>query len=680
MIRPMRVPTFWLLILAAIGLIVASCGDGAGEVPAPAPSPTATPTAESLAQSVPTVIPTREPSATPTPTSTPSPTATATPSPTPTATPTSTPVPVLQRSLLLKRTSVVVGKHPVALVFDGTNVWVANTFDDSLMKLSPDGSVAGTFPVGKGPAALAFDGEHLWVANTGLELTTEEPPPGTVSKVTLTGEAVDEFPVGRWPVALAFDGQWLWVANLVDKTVMKLALNGSLVGKIELDLRPRALAVVGDDLWVLTDEEGASNGAITVLSSSLEVLATYTTGPIPQSILFDGESVWVANLGDSTVTRMALDGTVLATIEVEEGGLLALGFDGETIWGPPPFYGLAFGVALAWDGQAMWAAQPAWPDVFSGTTMPGAVSRLEVRDAPIPMLPLQSEAEELASPEADLAQYVLAQDQVQQIPGCAGWTDLAGYDLTEFLFEDPAISALFEGLEGQNSLEASGCGPSEGAVKVDATQVVFQFTSQEGATRFMERLRVPAYPFLAISAPQSLTQDFEAWFQELDPQSFGPGSFAVETSAALSAPLGELGGLKFHGWVFHGWVRYGNLVSLVLVLAGVDLHGDEESIKELLATRSGPFYTMEQFKTLLRAAYLGLKEGATRRPVEELPEPTPEAFPEAVVVEVVEPTATLTHTPTPTPLPTPTQHQRLRPRPRRCPTNLPDCQRLRSDM
>ena len=102
-----------------------------------------------------------------------------------------------------------------------------------------------------------------------------------------------------------------------------------------------------------------------------------------------------------------------------------------------------------------------------------------------------------------------------------------------------------------------------------------------------------------------MTQDFEAWFQELDPQSFGPGSFAVETSAALSAPLGELGGLKFHGWV-----RYGNLVSLVLVQAGVDLHGDEKSIKELLATRSGPFYTMEEFQNLLRAAYLGLKEGA----------------------------------------------------------------------
>ena len=529
---------------------------------------------------------------------------------------------------------MVVGKHPVALLFDGSNVWVANTFDDSLMKLSPDGSVVGTFPIGKGPDALAFDGEHLWVANTGLELTTEKPPPGTISKVTLSGEVIGEFPVGRWPVTLAFDGDSLWVANLVDKTVMKLSLDGSLVGKIELDHRPRALAVVGDDLWVLTDEEGASNGAITVLSSSLEVLTTYTTGPIPQSILFDGETVWVANLGDSTVTRMALDGTVLATIEIVDGAPLALGFDGKTIWVATPLTRLALDgavlgmltrggneVALAWDGQAMWVAQPASPDVFSGTTSPGLVSRVERLDAPVPVLPLQSEREEMALPDADMLQYVLAQAQLRKIPGCPGWTDVGGYDLLEFFFEDPIIRALFEGLEGENSLEASGCGRAEGAVEVDATQMVFQFASQEGATQFIERLRVPTYPFMLFSLPE-LVLDYEVWFQELDPESFGPGAFAVETSADFSALLGELVGLKGHAEdSFHGWVRYGNLVSLMLVAAGVDLEEGEASVKEFLATRSGPFLTMEQFQALLANAYVGLRTGAARPPVDLLDPP-----------------------------------------------------------
>lgn len=670
--RPMRRTSFALSFLIVAVLLAASCGDDATETaepPALTSTPSATARAIAGAQATPTATcepgaaPTRTAGATPTATATPTPTPTATlaptstptadptttatprPTPAPTAAPTPTPATALQRSLLLKRTSVVVGKHPVALLFDGSNVWVANTFNDNLIKLSPDGAVVGTFRVGKGPDALAFDGEHLWVANTGLELTTEEPPPGTVSKVTLAGEVVGEFPVGRWPVALAFDGQAIWVANITDKTVMKLSLDGSLAGTVELDYRPRALAVVGDNLWVVTDERSAGNGAITVLSSSLEVMATYTTDPVPQSILFDGQNVWVGNTEDSTVTKMDVDGTVLGNFDIE-GVPLALGFDGTSIWVAGSRAGvltrlsldgetlsvLGAGtnpVALAWDGNALWIAQPATPDAFQGTTTEGLVSRLEVHDAPSTAVPLVSE-EEIAPPDANLIQYVVAQDQVQQIPGCAGWTDLSGYDLTEFLFEDPIISPLFEDLEIQNALEAEGCGPPEGAVQVNATQLVFQFPSREGAKRFMERLRVPAYPLLSFSQPilaiyggYSGAHDFEAWFQELDPESFGPGAFAVETSASFSGLLDELFGLGGRAEDdFHGWVRYGNLVSLLLVGTGPDLTEDEASVKELLATRSDPFYTLEQFRALLANAYTGLRTGATR-PAPDLLDPPP---------------------------------------------------------
>ena len=202
-------------------------------------------------------------------------------------------------------------------------------------------------------------------------------------------------------------------------------------------------------------------------------------------------------------------------------------------------------------------------------------------------------------PDADLAQYVLAKDQVQQVPGCAGWTDVPGYDMVEFIEEVPGWVALFEGLDFQDALEASGCGRSEGTVEIDATQVVFRFASQEGATQFMERLRVPAYPFLVMSEPLLSTYasyrgtlDFETWFQELDPQAFGPGAFAVETSAALPALLEELVGLR-------GTTE------------------GEAYVEELLATRTGPFYTMEQFEALLENAYRNLKEGASLPAVEE---------------------------------------------------------------
>ena len=404
-----------------------------------------------------------------------------------------------------------------------------------------------------------------------------------------------------------------------------------------------ALAVVGDNLWVLAGDESGVNGAITVLSPSLRVLATYPTGPPhPLALLFDGHSVWVGSSRDSTVTKMAPDGTVLATIEVE-GAPVALGFDGERIWVTTSAGTLtrlsldgevysvlrtgANPVAMAWDGLAMWLARPVRADVFSGTTSRGVVSRLEVHDAPIPASPSVSRAEEIAPPEADMAQYVLAQDQVQQIPGFPGWTEiraLNSFDLADEL--GAHVLDLLEGLGFQGAFGADECSFGEGTTVVCARQWLLGFESQEGATQFMERLRAPAYPFHAVSAPLLTNEagfgtgglDFETWFQEMEPEAFGRGAFTVETSAGFLGLLEQIGLKGRAEDDFHGWVRYGNLVSLLFVNAGVDLTAGEASVKEFLATRSGPFYTMAQFQDLLRAAYQGLKEGATRPPVEEV--------------------------------------------------------------
>jgi DNA-binding beta-propeller fold protein YncE len=57
------------------------------------------------------------------------------------------------------------GSGPSAVVFDGTNVWVANVTGASVSKLrASDGTVLGTFPVGNNPSGLAFDGANMWVS------------------------------------------------------------------------------------------------------------------------------------------------------------------------------------------------------------------------------------------------------------------------------------------------------------------------------------------------------------------------------------------------------------------------------------------------------------------------------------------------------------------------------------
>src|ERR1051326_2303533 len=94
-------------------------------------------------------------------------------------------------------------------------------------------------------------------------------------------DLIQSFPVGNSPRYLAFDGENIWVTNLDDNTVMKL--------------RP-------------------SDGAI---------LGTFTVNEDPLWIIFDGENIWVCNRNGYSVTKLAVDGTVLGTFftGVGPGGL-----------------------------------------------------------------------------------------------------------------------------------------------------------------------------------------------------------------------------------------------------------------------------------------------------------------------------------------------------------------------
>jgi DNA-binding beta-propeller fold protein YncE len=55
---------------------------------------------------------------------------------------------------------------PQYIAFDGANIWVTNSGNNSVTKLRAiDGSLDHTFPVGALPSGIAFDGAHIWVTN-----------------------------------------------------------------------------------------------------------------------------------------------------------------------------------------------------------------------------------------------------------------------------------------------------------------------------------------------------------------------------------------------------------------------------------------------------------------------------------------------------------------------------------
>jgi uncharacterized protein (TIGR03437 family) len=264
-------------------------------------------------------------------------------------------------------TNFPVGTHPVALAFDGTNIWVANNGSGSVTKLrASDGTILGTFSAGVSPNALVFDGSHIWVANSGTGFVTElrasdgailgtflavvtsaaalafdgssvwvtDAGPGLVTSFVTklrasNGTLLGTFPVGVKPFGEVFDGVSIWVANTWSNTVTKLrASDGANMGTFAAGGFPNALAFDRHNIWAAdlsgtVTELQASNGA---------TLGSFLVGNNPEGVAFDGLNIWVANSGSNNVTKLrASDGTVLGTFAVQSEPS-AVVFDGTSIW------------------------------------------------------------------------------------------------------------------------------------------------------------------------------------------------------------------------------------------------------------------------------------------------------------------------------------------------------------
>lgn len=258
------------------------------------------------------------------------------------------------------------------LLFDGENIWLADSRDNTLIKMAIDGTVLGTFPVGGLPHNMVFDGRNIWVA-IGRD---------SVAKLDLNGQMEGTFDIEMTDVGdiedhisdLVFDGEGIWVEHY-NARATKLALDGTELWTIFLQgARGEALVFAGDRMLRVG---GPILGRPTLRAFDLEgtllqhvvlgenyiwdaafggdgiwvVDSCYVTkisldggavlGPFRTSVcggdrelIFDGEYIWVAERGNgavSLVSRIALDGQLLDVYPV---GITVsdLVFDGESIW------------------------------------------------------------------------------------------------------------------------------------------------------------------------------------------------------------------------------------------------------------------------------------------------------------------------------------------------------------
>jgi len=111
-------------------------------------------------------------------------------------------------------TTVTTGfSHPIGILFDGTNAWVTDQGDDTLKKLNADGSIAQSVTVGSSPRFPVFDGHNVWVPNCfDSSLTVVRGSDGAVLKTFSAGNGNQNGL--NLPIMAAFDGQRVLVTNI----------------------------------------------------------------------------------------------------------------------------------------------------------------------------------------------------------------------------------------------------------------------------------------------------------------------------------------------------------------------------------------------------------------------------------------------------------------------------------
>jgi DNA-binding beta-propeller fold protein YncE len=141
---------------------------------------------------------------------------------------------------------IVVEAGAVRLVTDGNRLWVSG-LEDQVTPIDVEALVARQpVTVGQAPIGMAIAGDVLWVANSEDD---------TVSRISLeSGQAIGEpLAVGDAPIAVIVDGADAWVLDQDGAALLHLdAETGEPLGApIALPMRPRGMALSASGIWVV---------------------------------------------------------------------------------------------------------------------------------------------------------------------------------------------------------------------------------------------------------------------------------------------------------------------------------------------------------------------------------------------------------------------------------------------
>ena len=139
---------------------------------------------------------------------------------------------------------------PIGILYDGANIWITDSGDDSLKKLNASGAILQSVSVGTEPRFPAFDGTNIWVPNvTAHSISVVRATGGQAGTViaTLSGNGLN------FPFTMAFDGERILATNAGgDSVSLWKASDITPIGSFSTgaDNRPQGACSDGLNFWI----------------------------------------------------------------------------------------------------------------------------------------------------------------------------------------------------------------------------------------------------------------------------------------------------------------------------------------------------------------------------------------------------------------------------------------------
>ena len=202
--------------------------------------------------------------------------------------------------------------------------------------------------IGSSAGRVLVVGDDIWVGRNGIvqdgksavyrfdsnqcDDSLEEP----TAERFLLGNAAGNNPSAD---ALTWDGENIWVTGWISNKAWRLDPQNPLaVESVDIGQRTTAIEYdpVGDNIWVTTDPASGPQDAIVALisdprSASPFVVTNITVPSRGYSVRADGKFVWVGNYDANSVSQFLPDGTLFDLHPVGVSPR-AIAFDGENVW------------------------------------------------------------------------------------------------------------------------------------------------------------------------------------------------------------------------------------------------------------------------------------------------------------------------------------------------------------